>query len=68
MFNNFFPDNPELFAPLWNKISCRRYTTAMLQQFFFTYHETPECCINNIDKLDNITKELVNQNKYDMYS
>ena len=68
MFNNFFPDNPELFTPLWNKISCRRYTTAMLQQFFFTYHETPECCIDNVDKLDNITKELVNQNKYDMYS
>jgi chaperone BCS1 len=68
MYNTFFPEHSKLFEPLWEKLNCRKYTTAMLQQFFFMYYETPEECINNINKLDYINNELKDRNKCDMYS
>tara|TARA_Y100000389_G_C17442328_1_gene509383 strand:+ start:613 stop:1806 length:1194 start_codon:yes stop_codon:yes gene_type:complete len=70
MFNNFFPNNSEIFTSLWKKIECKKFTTAMLQQFFFMYSEDPDELLNNIKKLDN-TVENLNSNsieKNSMYS
>ena len=68
MFNNFFPENRDIFPKLWKKIEFKEYTTAMLQQFFFINSENCENLLNNVKQLDISVKDEGKSVKINMYS
>ena len=57
MFDTFLPDQKERFKEFYNGVSHKKYTTAMLQEFFFYNRE----CENIMDLLDEFI-EIVDKN------
>lgn len=54
-FNHYFPDLSGTFTKFYDKICFKKYTIAMLQEFFFKFRKSKNI-IDHISELDNIIK------------
>jgi len=63
MFDRFLPHQPYNYKKFYNAISHKKYTTAMLQEFFFFNRK----CLNILDKISEL-HTIIDKNNPDMLS
>ena len=67
IFNKFVPNNSELCSQFKKQLKSTKVTTAMLQQYLFTYRKDNKI-IENIDELKKMSKDSNYGNDSDLYT